>query len=313
MRFTSSTWQRLLPFLSLAALFIFLSIASPNFLTLTNLSAVVRQTATINIMALGMTLVIVSGGIDLSVGAILGFAGTVGAMAMAQGYPIPVGIAVGLLCGLFWGFLNGICTTSLKIPPFIVTLGTLGIVRGVTLMISGGLPVVGLPRDFESLADGSVVGIPSVLLVLAVCAVVTHVVLHSTKLGRYTYAIGSNQESAIYAGIPVSRYTIAVYAICGMLTGLAGMIEASRLMTGQPTAGQGYELQVIAAVVIGGGSLTGGEGSVIGTLIGAFIMGLLSNGSDLLGVNPYLQQALIGAIIILAVAVDEARKRRFRQ
>lgn len=313
MKFTSATLQRLLPFLSLAALFIFLSIASPNFLTPTNLSSVVRQTATINIMALGMTLVIVSGGIDLSVGAILAFAGTIGTMAIANGLPIPIGILVGLLCGLGWGFLNGLFITALKIPPFIVTLGTLGIVRGVTLIISGGLPVVGLPREFESLADGSLAGIPSVLFVLAVCAVLTHVVLHSTKLGRYTYAIGSNKEAAIYAGISVGKYTVAVYAICGMLAGLAGMIEASRLLTGQPTAGQGYELQVIAAVVIGGGSLTGGEGSVIGTLIGAFIMGLLSNGSDLLGVNPYLQQALIGAIIILAVAVDEARKRRFRQ
>jgi ribose transport system permease protein len=313
MKLNSATWQRLLPFLSLAALFVFLSIASPNFLTTTNLAAVVRQTATINIMALGMTLVIVSGGIDLSVGAILAFSGTVGAMAMASGLPIPVGITVGLACGLFWGFVNGICTTTLKIPPFIVTLGTLGIVRGVTLIISGGLPVVGLPRDFEALADGSFLGIPSVLLVLAVCAVLAHVALHRTKLGRYTYAIGSNKEAAVYAGIPVAKYTVAVYTISGMLTGLAGMIEASRLMTGQPTAGQAYELQVIAAVVIGGGSLTGGEGSVIGTLIGAFIMGLLSNGSDLLGVNPYLQQALIGGIIILAVAVDEARKRRFRQ
>jgi ribose transport system permease protein len=313
MRRNAATWQRLLPFLSLAALFIFLSIASPNFLTPTNLSSVVRQTATINIMALGMTLVIVSGGIDLSVGAILAFAGTIGAMAIANGLPIPIGIAAGLLCGLLWGLVNGLLTTALKIPPFIVTLGTLGIVRGVTLIISGGLPVVGLPREFESLADGSFAGIPSVLFVLAVCAILTHVVLHSTKLGRYTYAIGSNKEAAVYAGISVGKYTVAVYAICGMLTGLAGMIEASRLMTGQPTAGQGYELQVIAAVVIGGGSLNGGEGSVIGTLIGAFIMGLLSNGSDLLGVNPYLRQALIGAIIVLAVAVDEARKHRFRQ
>ena len=313
MRPNSATWQRFLPFLSLAALFIFLSIASPHFLTSTNLSSVIRQTATINIMALGMTLVIVSGGIDLSVGAILAFAGTVGTMAIANGLPIPVGIAVGLLCGLLWGFVNGLLTTALKIPPFIVTLGTLGIVRGLTLIISGGLPVVGLPREFGSLAEGSLAGIPSVLFVLAVCAVVTHVVLHSTKLGRYTYAIGSNKEAAVYAGISVAKYSIAVYAIAGMLAGLAGMIEASRLMTGQPTAGQGYELLVIAAVVIGGGSLSGGEGSVIGTLIGAFIMGLLSNGSDLLGVNPYLQQALIGAIIILAVAVDEARKRRFRQ
>ena len=207
--------------------------------------------------------------------------------------------------------MNGFLTVWLKIPPFIVTLGSLGIARGLTLIISGGLPVSGLPRELTFLGDGTVFGVPFVLLVLLVCAVITHVVLHSTKLGRYTYAIGSNKAAAVYAGIPVGPYTVAVYAISGLLTGLAAMIETSRLMTGQPTAGQSYELQVIAAVVIGGGSLTGGEGSVIGTLIGAFIMGLLSNGSDLLGINPYLQQAIIGAIIILAVALDEARKRKF--
>lgn len=307
----SSALQRLLPFFSLIALFVILSIASPYFLTATNLSAVVRQTAVINIMALGMTLIIVSGGIDLSVGAILAFSGTVGAMAMSGGQPLWVGILVGIGCGLAWGWINGVLTTWLKIPPFIVTLGTLGIARGLTLIISGGLPVVGLPKELAFLGEGRVFGLPFVLLVLLVCAAVTHVILHQTKLGRYTYAIGSNVHAAVYAGIPVSRYTIGVYAISGALCGLASMIETSRLMTGQPTAGQGYELQVIAAVVIGGGSLTGGEGSVIGTLIGAFIMGLLANGSDLLGINPYLQQAIIGAIIILAVALDEARKRRF--
>ncbi len=311
MKIRSDMIQRLLPFFSLIALFVFLSIASPNFLSGTNLASVVRQTATINIMALGMTLVIVSGGIDLSVGAILAFSGTIGTMSIVTGAPISVGIGVGLACGLAWGFVNGLLTTSLKIPPFIVTLGTLGVVRGVTLIISNGLPVVGLPREFSALGEGAIAGVPLVLFVLAACALVTYMILHSTKLGRYTYAIGSNQEAAVYAGIPVAKYTVAVYAISGMLTGLSGMIEASRLMTGQPTAGQGYELQVIAAVVIGGGSLSGGEGSVVGTLIGAFIMGLLSNGSDLLGINPYLQQAIIGGIIILAVALDEARKRRF--
>jgi ribose transport system permease protein len=232
-------------------------------------------------------------------------------MAMASGLPVPLAVLIGILCGLFWGSINGALTMWLRIPPFIVTLGTLGIVRGLTLIISGGLPVVGLPREFSYLGEGAIGPVPFVLVVLLVCALITYVILHSTKLGRYTYAIGSNKAAAIYSGIPVTRYTVAVYAIAGMLTGLSGMIESSRLMTGQPTAGQGYELQVIAAVVIGGGSLTGGEGSVVGTLIGAFIMGLLSNGSDLLGVNPYLQQAIIGAIIILAVALDEARKRRF--
>ncbi len=311
MKLQSGMWQKLLPFLSLIGLFVFLSIASPYFLTTTNLASVVRQTAVINIMALGMTLVIVSGGIDLSVGAILAFSGVAGTMAMASGQPMWIGVLVGLLCGAGWGLLNGVLTTALRIPPFIVTLGTLGIARGVTLILSDGLPVTGLPQELAYLGEGTIFGIPFVLLVLLLTAGLVHVLLDKTKLGRYTYAIGSNVQAAVYAGIPVKSYTVAVYAISGALCGLASMIEASRLMTGQPTAGQGYELQVIAAVVIGGGSLTGGEGSVMGTLIGAFIMGLLANGSDLLGINPYLQQAIIGAIIILAVALDEARKRRF--
>jgi ribose transport system permease protein len=167
-----------------------------------------------------------------------------------------------------------------------------------------------IPQAFSFLGEGNLLGVPFVLWVLVICAVGMHFVLEHTRLGRYAFAIGSNSAAAVYAGIPVSRYTMAVYAIGGLLTGLAGMIEASRLMTGQPTAGNGYELQAIAAVVIGGGSLHGGEGSVMGTLVGAFIMGLLSNGSDLLGISNYVQQVIIGAVIILAVSVDELRKRR---
>lgn len=302
--------QRLLPFLTLAILFVALALASPHFLTSTNLSSVVRQTAVINIMALGMTLIIIAGGIDLSVGAILAMGGLLGAMAMEKGASIPVGILVGVLTGAFWGVANGFLTTRLAIAPFIVTLGTLGIVRGLTLIISNGLPVHQLPAGFSFLGEGTVVGVPFVLWILLLCAVGMHVLLEHTRLGRYAFAIGSNPDAAFYAGIPVAFHTTAVYAIGGLLTGLAGMIEASRLMTGQPTAGQGYELQAIAAVVIGGGSLRGGEGSVVGTLVGAFIMGLLANGSDLLGISPYLQQAIIGAVIILAVTVDELRKRR---
>ncbi len=302
--------QRLLPFLTLIVLFIALSLATPHFLTETNLSSVARQTAVINIMALGMTLVIVAGGIDLSVGSILAMAGLIGTMAIAKGYSIPIGVAAGILVGGFWGFVNGSLTTGLKINPFIVTLGTLGIVRGLTLIISNGLPVHELPESFSYLGEGKLAGVPFVLWVVLACALGVHVILEHTKLGRYAFTIGSNEAAAFYAGIPVPFHTTAVYALSGMLTGLAGMVEASRLMTGQPTAGQGYELQAIAAVVIGGGSLRGGEGSVTGTLIGAFIMGLLSNGSDLLGISPYLQQAIIGAVIILAVWVDELRKRK---
>lgn len=302
--------QRLLPFLTLIVLFVGLALASPHFLTQTNLASVVRQTAVFNIMGLGMTLVIINGGIDLSVGATLAMSGLVGAMAMERGASIPMGVAIGVLTGLACGFVNGSMITRLKINPFIVTLGTLGIFRGTTLIISNGLPVHRIPQSFSFLGEGALFGVPFVLWLLVICAVATHVLLEHTRLGRYAFAIGSNESAALYAGIPVAFHTTAVYAICGMLTGLAGMIEASRLMTGQPTAGQGYELQAIAAVVIGGGSLRGGEGSVIGTLIGAFIMGLLSNGSDLLGISPYLQQAIIGAVIILAVTVDELRKRK---
>jgi len=303
--------QRLLPFLTLIALFVGLSIASPDhFLSKTNLSSVVRQTAVINLMALGMTLVIISGGIDLSVGSILAMGGLLGTMAMAKGQPILIGVFVGILTGCACGFLNGFLITRLRINPFIVTLGTLGILRGTTLIISNGLPVHEIPPAFSYLGEGNLVGVPFVLWVLVLCAFLVHVILEHTRLGRYAFSIGSNPDAAYYAGIPVAFHTTAVYAICGMLTGLGGMIEASRLMTGQPTAGQGYELQAIAAVVIGGGSLRGGEGSVIGTLVGAFIMGLLANGSDLLGISPYLQQAIIGATIILAVSFDELRKRK---
>ncbi|HEV8147423.1 MAG TPA: ABC transporter permease [Bryobacteraceae bacterium] len=303
--------QRLLPFGTLTALFVALAIASPHFLTAPNLTTVVRQTAVINIMALGMTLVIISGGIDLSVGSIMALAGFFGADAMRRGVPIPAAIAIGIGMGTLAGLVNGTLITRLRVNPFIVTLGTMGIIRGVTLLVSNGLAVHQVPKSFAFLGSGNdPFGIPWVLWILLVCALAMHVVLERTKLGRYAFAIGSNPDAAFYAGIPVRFHLTCVYAIAGALTGLSGMIQASRLMSGQPTEGIGYELQAIAAVVIGGGSLRGGEGSVLGTLVGAFIMGLLSDGSDLLGINPYWQQAIIGAVIILAVFLDELRKRR---
>ena len=302
--------QRLLPFLTLIVLFVLLSIASPNFLTATNLSSVVRQTAVINIMALGMTVIIIAGGIDLAVGSILALAGLLGTMCMEHGLSMGVGVLVGIAVGAACGSANGLMTTALRINPFIVTLGTMGIFRGLALIISNGLPVHSIPKGFAFLGDGMLLHVPFVLWVLLVCAVAIHIVLEHTTLGRYAFSIGSNIDAAFYAGVPVQLITTAVYAIGGLLTGLAGMIEASRLMTGQPTGGQGYELTAIAAVVIGGGSLRGGEGGVVGTLVGAFIMGLLSNGSDLLGTNPYWQQVIIGGVIILAVSADELRKRR---
>lgn len=305
-----SKLQRLLPFSTLLLLFIVLSLASPHFLTRGNLSSVARQTAVINIMALGMTLVMVAGGIDLSVGAMLAFCSLLGTMSLQAGWAQPAALAVAAACGLAWGAANGVMTTKLKITPFIVTLGTLGIIRGWTLIVSNGLPVVGLPSSFSWLGEGNLLRVvPVPLAVLALAAVLVHFLLRHTRLGRYAYAIGSNTEAARYAGVRVDAYTVAVYAVSGLLVGLASMIEASRLMTGQPTAGEGYELKTIAAVVIGGGSLRGGEGTVAGTLVGGFIMGMLSNGSNLLGISPFVQQVIIGSVIILAVAVDEWRKR----
>lgn len=310
MKLNTRVTQKLLPFVSLIVLFVALSIASPYFLTANNLASVARQTAVFNTMALGMTIVIISGGIDLSVGSILGLSGLVGTMALERGYPIPVGVLIGLLVGTACGLANGVMVTKLRIPPFVVTLGTLGIFRGLALIISNGLPVHRIPPGFSFLGEGNLLGIPFVVWLLVICAVAVHMILEHTRLGRYAFAIGSNKIASLYAGIPVDFHVMAVYAIGGTLTGLAGMIEASRLMTGQPTAGQGYELQAIAAVVIGGGSLNGGEGSVVGTLIGAFIMGLLSNGADLLNISNYWQQVIIGSVIILAVTLDELRKRR---
>ena len=303
--------QRLLPFATLAALIAGLAIASPHFLTGPNLTTVIRQTAVINIMALGMTLIIISGGIDLSVGSILALGGLMGTLSLQKGYSIPAAIAIGIATGTMCGLFNGTIIARLKLNPFIVTLGTMGIFRGAALLVSNGLAVQHVPVKFAFLGSGTdMFGIPIVLWILLACAYAMHVLLEHTRLGRYAFSIGSNPDAAFYAGIPVAFNITSVYAIAGGLTGLSGMIEASRLMSGQPTAGNGYELQAIAAVVIGGGSLRGGEGSVVGTLIGAFIMGLLSDGSDLLGINPYWQQVIIGAVIILAVWLDELRKRR---
>ena len=256
--------QRLLPFITLIALVVVLSIASPQFFSERNLSTVARQTAVINIMALGMTLIIITAGIDLSVGAILAMAGYLGARLMEAGAPIPVAVLGGIAVGALCGTINGLLITRLRINPFIVTLGMLGVLRGTVLTISKGLPASRLPDGFKVLGEGVFLGAPVVLWVLLVCALVMHMVLEHTRLGRYAFAIGSNPDAAFYAGIPVSFHLTCVYAIAGALTGIAAMIETSRLMTGLPTAGNGYELQAIAAVVIGGGSLRGGEGAVVG-------------------------------------------------
>ncbi len=303
--------KRFIPYASLIALFLILAVSSPYFLTVGNLSSVARQTAVITVMAIGMTMVIASGGIDLSVGSMIGLTGVTGTMLIAGGFPTSIALVGAVVVGLSCGLANGAAITGLRIPPFIATLGALGIYRGIALILTNGIPVVKLPRSFGVLATGDIAGmIPVPLLVLILVALLVHGILTLTPLGRYAYAIGSNAEAARCCGIRIGKCTIIIYGLCGALTGLAGMIEAARVVTGQPTAGEGYELRVIAAVVIGGGSLSGGQGTVVGTIVGSFIMGLLNNGCNLLGISPFVQQVIIGAVIVLAVTFDEYQRRR---
>jgi ribose transport system permease protein len=311
--------KRFLPFISLIALCALIPVCeyffldkNPVFLTSNNLAAIARQTAVITIMAMGMTMVMVSGGIDLSVGSIIGLSGVLGALSMTHGAPVLVGVGVCLVVGAACGFLNGLGSAKLGIPAFIVTLGAMGIYRGLALYISDGNAIVGLPEKFGLLAEWNFFGvIPLPLLIVIALAVIVHFALSSTKLGRYCYAMGSNIEAARYAGVRVSQFQILYYIILGGLSGLAGAIEASRTVTGQPNGGEGYELNVIAAVVIGGGSLSGGQGTVVGTIIGSLIMGVLANGGNLLQISPFIQRIIIGAVIVLAVTFDEYQRRRF--
>ncbi len=310
--------KRFLPFISLIALCgliplgeYFLLEKDPVFLTVGNIAAIARQTAVITIMAMGMTMVMVSGGIDLSVGSILALASVIGSLAMTGGVGAVAGFLICLAVGAACGLLNGAAVATLKIPAFIVTLGAMGIYRGMALYSCDGNAVVGLPPGFGHLAEKNFLGfIPLPLLIVIAIALIVQFVLNNTRLGRYCYAMGSNQEAARYAGIRVARYQILYFTILGALAGLAGAIETSRLVTGQPNAGEGYELNVIAAVVIGGGSLSGGQGTVIGTIIGSLIMGVLANGGNLLQISPFIQKTVIGAVIVLAVTFDEFQRRR---
>lgn len=230
---------------------------------------------------------------------------------MVSGAPVTIGIVAAIVTGAACGLLNGAAIATLRIPPFIVTLGAMGIYRGLVLLVTDGKAVVGVPSGFGYLAEGNLLGVvPVPMLIVLLVAVATHFLLTNTRPGRYCYAIGSNIEAARYSGVRVTRYQIIFYALLGALAGLAGSIESARLVTGQPTAGEGYELRVIAAVVIGGGSLAGGQGNVTGTIIGALIMGVLANGANLLGISSFAQQVVIGAVIVLAVTFDEFQRRR---
>lgn len=283
---------------------------TPHFLTISNLLNIAEQATIIAIIAVGMTFVIITGGIDLSVGSVLAFAGVVMASVLQRGVPLSLALIVGLGAGLLCGLVNGLLITVGRLPPFIATLGMMSVARGAALMFTEGRPISGFSEGFRSLATGEVLLVPAPVIIMVGVYVIAHLVLRRTKLGRYAYAIGGNEEAALLSGINVRLYKTMIYGIAGLLSGLAAILLTARLNSAQPIAGMSYELDAIAATVIGGTSLLGGEGTVVGTLIGALIMAVLRNGLNLLGVSSFIQQIVIGTVIIVAVLIDMALKRR---
>lgn len=296
---------------ALIVVFVFLSIASPVFLSADNLYNIGVQTSYTAVIAIGVTLVIITAGIDLSVGSVAALSGVVGVVLMAKaGVPVVLAILGGILVGAACGLVNGLLVSVAGLNPFIATLGMLSVARGMVYIPTNAKSVFGVPDSFRLLGQGVIGSIPIPIIVVAVVAVAGYVVLARTKLGRYAYAMGSNREAARLSGIPIRRYLTVVYVISGALAGFGGMIASSQVASGQPNFGIGLELDAIAAAVIGGASLFGGQGTVVGTLIGAFLIALIRNGSVLLDVNIYYQQVIIGVVIWVAVLWDQYRRRR---
>jgi len=284
-------------------------ILTPHFLTVANLLNVAEQTSINAIVAVGMTFVILSGGIDLSVGSIVAFSGVVLGSALAAGQPLPIALAFGLATGIGCGLANGALISWGGLPPFIVTLGTMSIARGAALLFTEGRPISGFSPSFRVLATGRLAFIPAPVIVMAVVYLVAHFVLTRTTFGRYVYAIGGNEEATRLSGVAIRFHKTMVYAVSGLTSAIAAVILTARLNSAQPIAGMMYELDAIAATVIGGTSLMGGDGTLAGTLIGALIMGVLRNGLNLLGVSSFLQQIVIGGVIVVAVLLDTVLKR----
>lgn len=315
----SGAHHRLLAFASLILLVIVFSLASPNFMQTSNILAILQATSVNGVLAIAATLVIITGGIDLSVGTMMTFCAVIAGVVLTYwGLPLPFGIVGAILAGAVCGAASGTFVAKLKIPPFIATLGMMLILKGLSLVISGTRPIYfNDTPGFSQISLGSIVGtfIPSVplpngVLILFLVAIVVSFILSKTALGRYTFALGSNEEAVRLSGVNTDRWKIAVYTLAGAICGIAGLLIASRLNSAQPALGQGYELDAIAAVVIGGTSLSGGRGTVLGTLIGALIMSVLLNGLRILSVAQEWQTVVTGSIIILAVYIDMLRRRR---
>lgn len=298
-------------FLILIALVALMSILSPTFFTTGNLLNIVRQMSIIGIIAIGVTLIIITTGIDLSSGSVVALVSVVVAtFAQPNGYPVMVAVAIGLGLGLLAGTINGTIIAKGKIAPFIVTLGMMTAARGAALLFTEGRPVGNLSPTFTFIGQGTILGIPVPIIIFAFVGIVTYMLLNHTKFGKYIYAIGGNEQAAIIAGVNVVKYKIMIYAYAGLLTSIAGIILTSRIASGQPTAGNMYELDAIASAVIGGTSLNGGIGTIGGTVVGALIIGVLNNGLDLLNVSSYWQQIVKGAIIVIAVLIDSRKNKK---
>ncbi len=317
-RFFSSAGQTSSLALVLVALFIFFSLTTEAFFTGPNLINVMRQASFTGIAAVGATMVLLIGGIDLSIGSLLAFTGVIAAKVIIEaGLPPAVGLLAGLAAGTLAGLLNGLIITRLRIPALITTLGTLTIIRGIGFTLTGGLPVFGFPQEpflgfaegVQAIGKGYLLGIPVPVIIMVIVFVLGYIFLYRTYFGRYIYAIGGNAETARLSGIKVTRIQLLVYTLAGLLTGIAGMIVMGRVNSGQPSVGVGFELEVITAVVLGGVSIAGGAGSLLGVILGVFIMGVLSNGLIILNVSEYNQMVVRGLVLLIAVGVDQLRIR----
>jgi ribose transport system permease protein len=306
--------QQFLAFASLIVIFVFFSVVSPDFLNYGNVTAILFSTVVIGTLALGTTFVIITGGIDLSIGTGMALCAVIaGVLIVHSGLPMPLGVLGAVLFGGAIGLVNGVNVAVLKLPPFIATLAMMLVAQGLALVISGSAPIYfNDSPNYTKISTGSIIpgtNFPNAVLILAVLAVVAGVLLNKTILGRYTYSIGSNEEATALSGINVRHWKLVVYTLAGLFIGLAGVLISARLGSAQPATGVGYELQAIAAVVIGGTSLSGGKGSIVGTVIGALIISVLNNGLQIMSIPQEWQNVILGCVILVAVYADMARKR----
>ncbi len=305
------------PLVGLIAVVILMILTTDHFLSADNFLNIARQVSINAIIAIGMTCAILSGGIDLSVGAVMALTGTLMAGMMKLGIPPWIepmspapAILIGLVVGLLFGLFNGFFIAYGAMPPIIVTLATMGIARGLALIYTNGYPIDGLPDSFAFFGRGNVLGVQTPVLIMLIAFVLAYVLLSKTPIGRYIYAIAGNEEATRLSGVRVSRYKLLINALSGFTSALAALVLSSRLMSGLPNAGVAFEMDAIAAVVMGGTSISGGRGAIIGTLIGAVMLGVLNNGLNMMGVSPYIQTVIKGLIILFAIYISRERKKK---